>query len=182
MSYPSRFVEFWGPSTWKTLHSIAWSYAENENSPTEEEKKDIIDFFMILSKLLPCPSCRKHFSDYMLRHPIDASSRSALVRWLYDLHSDVNIRTKKTAPTPTFEEHRRDYAQWGPSEMTRFKNMDRRQQINNLSDPHFGRMKFESMTGAALDSPPLLFAAGGLFVAVLAFGVYRANNQEKNKK
>ncbi len=178
MSYPSRFVEFWGPNTWKTLHSIAWSYAENENSPTEEEKKDIIDFFVILAKLLPCPSCRTHFSAYMLKHPIDASSRSALVHWLYDLHSDVNIRTKKVNATPTFEQHRKDYAQWGAAEAERFKNMDRRQQVAVLSDPHFGRMKSESMTGA-FDSNPLLFGVGALAVAGIAFGAYRARKDKK---
>ena len=178
MSYPSRFVEFWGPNTWKTLHSIAWSYAENENSPTEEEKKDIIDFFVILAKLLPCPSCRTHFSAYMIKHPIDASSRSALVHWLYDLHSDVNIRTKKEGATPTFEQHRKDYAQWGAFEATQFKNMDRRQQVVTLSDPHFGRMRRESAMGA-LDSNPLLFGTGALAITALAFGVYKYKKDKK---
>lgn len=178
MSYPSRFVEFWGPSTWKTLHSIAWSYAENENSPTEEEKKDIIDFFMILAKLLPCPSCRTHFSAYMLKHPIDASSRSALVHWLYDLHSDVNVRTKKEGATPTFEQHRKDYAQWGASEAVQFKNMNRRQQVAVLSDPHLGRMKRESMS-ATLDSNPLLLGVGTLVVIALAFGTYKTRKDKK---
>ena len=179
MSYPSRFVEFFGPSTWKTLHSIAWNYAEHENSPTEEEKKDIIDFFVLLQKLLPCPSCRTHFGAYMLRNPIDASSRSALVHWLYDLHADVNIRTKKLTPTPTFEQHRKDYAQWGEKEVEHFKYMSRRNQVVELADPHFGRMQQENATGG-IDTNPVFIGLGTLIVTGLAFGAYKANT--KNNK
>ena len=180
MSYPSRFVEFFGPSTWKTLHSIAWNYAEHEDAPTVEEKRDIIDFFRILENLLPCPSCRKHFGVYMLKHPIDASSRSALVRWLFDLHNDVNKRTHKETPVLTFEEHRTDYAGWNKEVSEKFSHMSRNEQMNKLSDPHFGRTKTEHQS-AILDNRGVLVSLG-IFGGIVVTSIVAHFAAKQNKK
>jgi hypothetical protein len=169
MSYPSKFVEFFGPSTWRTLHAIAWNYAADPDAPTEEEQKDIIDFLRLFEKLLPCPSCRVHYGAYMLREPIDASSRAALTRWLFELHNDVNKRSNK--PLLTYEQHTRDYAIWGEAEAERFRAMSRGEQLARLADPHMGRLSYERSTGSL---PPPYALAGGAALLLAGVMAYRA--------
>jgi hypothetical protein len=96
MSAPARYVEFWGPSTWRAMHSIAYTAPER---PSIEEQRQFVDFFRLLGDVLPCPSCRVHYQKYMSEHPIDASSREALVQWVYDLHDSVNKRKGKESPS-----------------------------------------------------------------------------------
>lgn len=185
MSYPSRFVEFFGPSTWKTLHSIAWNYAEDANAPTEQEKKDIIDFLRLLEPLLPCPSCRKHYGAYMLKKPIDASSRAALTRWVYDLHDDVNRRSGKTSPT--FEQHTRDYAGWDATMIEEYSGMSKKTQSLKLADPHFGRSGAELQEGVPIGTFGVvvlsiaIFLLGGAMVRLRAEG-RAAALEDKNKQ
>lgn len=107
MAYPSRFVEWFGPCMWKTMHSIAHSYPEK---PSEETRRKYIDFFRNLGAVIPCPSCGDHYDKYLSDHPIDADNRESLARWVYDLHSDVNKRKHK--PNPSFEEVREAYEGW----------------------------------------------------------------------
>lgn len=47
---------------------------------------------------LPCPVCKKHFSDYYATHPISEYTRPAVRKWLFDLHQQVNGRTDKVFP------------------------------------------------------------------------------------
>jgi len=47
---------------------------------------------------LPCPACKKHYSDYYASHPILEYTRSFLRRWLFDLHQQVNARINKASP------------------------------------------------------------------------------------
>jgi len=185
MSYPSKFVEFFGPSTWKTLHSIAWNYAEVPESPTPEEKKDVIDFLRLLEKLLPCPSCGVHFGKYMEKNPINADSRDKLVHWLYDLHSDVNRRYGK--PNITFEEHKNDYAGWTNEKNKAYHKLPRRKQLQQMADPHFGRLlgTTESMVGQNTD----IWIGLVIGLAVIGFLYYRRrvnkhkqDNENENKK
>jgi LPXTG-motif cell wall-anchored protein len=107
MSAPAKFVEFWGPSTWKALHSIAYTAPV---SPTIEQQREYVDFFRALGPVLPCPSCSLHYQTHLGEHPVDASSREALVRWVYDLHDSVNRRKGKVSPPrAAVDEH---YAGW----------------------------------------------------------------------
>ena len=96
MAYPSRFVEFFGPSTWRAMHAIAFTYPENA---TPETRMQYIDFFRALGPVIPCPSCSKHYMEYIDKHPIDADSRESLAKWVYELHQDVNRRNKKPGLT-----------------------------------------------------------------------------------
>ena len=95
MSYPSAFVEFFGPCTWKAMHSVAFSYARDPFSPTPQEHKAAVDFFGSMAELIPCHMCRKHYKDYIREHPIKADNRDELAKWVFDLHNDVNRRTNK---------------------------------------------------------------------------------------
>lgn len=97
MSAPSKFIEFFGPSLWKSMHSIAYAAPE---SPSLEQQRDYIDFYKSLGQIIPCPNCRTHYNAHLKQHPIDASSRSALTKWVYDLHDAVNKRQGKVSPAP----------------------------------------------------------------------------------
>ena len=44
-------TDIWGPSTWHMIHSIAFAYPDK---PTDIEKQDMLAFFNILTKILPC--------------------------------------------------------------------------------------------------------------------------------
>lgn len=103
--YPSRFVEFFGPSAWRLMHAVAFTYPENPDATT---RKKYIDFFKSIGNVLPCPSCRGHYNEYMEKNPIEADSTESLARWVYDLHDDVNARREKydnqKIYRPSFEE------------------------------------------------------------------------------
>jgi len=136
-SYPSRFTEFFGPSMWKTLHSIAWNYGADPHTPTETEQKEITDFFNLLTNLIPCPQCRTHYKNYIIEHLIDPSSRVNLTKWLHTLHNDVNRRTGKMELS--YEDHSKDYNEWNSKTIHRFQGLTKQQQVQQMADPHLGR-------------------------------------------
>lgn len=47
-----------GISTWGLLHTMAAFYSDN---PTDNEKRDMKNFFEVLSRLYPCEFCAKDF-------------------------------------------------------------------------------------------------------------------------
>jgi len=128
MSYPSRFVEFFGPATWKAIHSIAFNYPEN---PTEEQKKTYSDFFTNFSKVIPCPACSKHFQEFIKNNPIKTDSREELSRWVYDSHSEVNKMNKK--PNPSFLEVKEKYTSWGPKQLMSFNKLSQNEKDTYLA-------------------------------------------------
>lgn len=132
--YPARFVEFFGPSLWKSIHSIAFTYP---HSPTPEHRRQYIDFFRALGPVIPCPSCAIHYQQYLNQNPIDADNRQSLAKWVYDLHDSVNKRNNKEGPS--FEEVRNDYNSWDQSKQARFNESARSVKLRRLGDPFFGR-------------------------------------------
>lgn len=130
MSFPSKFVEFFGPCMWKVMHSVAFTYPEQ---PGPETRREYIDFYRSIGNVIPCPSCRTHYNKYLEENPIDGDDRESLARWVYDLHSSVNQRNKK--PNPSFEDVEQAYTGWTP-ESDRGKSKQRI--VSELADPHFG--------------------------------------------
>ena len=138
MAYPAKFVNFHGPSTWKSLHSMAFNYGTDPEKPSPEERKAALDLFGSLKYMLPCGACQKHYEAYLAKHPIDTSSRAALSRWVYDLHSDVNLR--RGAPNLSWPEVVQMYTGYdAEKERTKatFSSVQRR--MREMADPHFGR-------------------------------------------
>jgi hypothetical protein len=83
-------TRYWGPSGWKLLHSITFSYEE-------KLKKQYNDFFYVIAFLLPCKFCRKSYSEYIINDPIDVSSKESFTKWLWRIHNKVNekLRSQK---------------------------------------------------------------------------------------
>ena len=88
----------WGPHAWFFLHSVTLAYPD---TPSETDKKQMYDFFMSLSNILPCTDCMKHFKQHLNKYPITPflDSKDSLVSWLIILHNMVNVSNGK--PTMT---------------------------------------------------------------------------------
>ncbi len=44
---------------------------------------------------LPCPQCKRHYSDFLQRHPLPSISQQFVREWLFTLHHEVNQRNNK---------------------------------------------------------------------------------------
>lgn len=89
----------WGPPAWLFLHSITFNYP---HSPSSNDKQNYNTFFHALKNVIPCPTCRKHYSDNLKKIPIRLNTRDDLIRWLIDIHNSVNKSTNK--PILSYEE------------------------------------------------------------------------------
>lgn len=85
----------WGPDLWKVLHRYSLAYPRNQ--PPEETQKAARAFYNSHKYLLPCPYCRAHYAKYFDEHFTDETtkSRASLVKWVFDLHNEVNKRLGK---------------------------------------------------------------------------------------
>jgi len=79
----------WGPPAWTFLHTVTYNYPEN---PTEDDKRNFYNFFMNLQHVLPCEKCKAHYKQNIQKYDLKNSlgSRQELVKWLIDLHNDIN--------------------------------------------------------------------------------------------
>lgn len=88
----------WGPFFWHTIHITALSYPKE---PTYTEKRAAKEFYESLVFLLPCPTCREHYSAHLKENPISTflDRRSDLFRWTVDIHNKVNKQLGKATWT-----------------------------------------------------------------------------------
>jgi hypothetical protein len=96
----------WGPHGWIFLHSVTMNYPKQ---PTDQDKHIYRQFFKSLQLVLPCQKCAHHYSENILEHPIEPAleSRDSLVRWLIQIHNEVNLDLGK--PTLTYEQVIEEY-------------------------------------------------------------------------
>ena len=80
----------WGPSMWHFMHTMSFNYPV---SPTQEQKKDYMDFILNLRNVLPCKYCRMNLTNNLATRPLKMchmESRDTFSRFIYDLHETVN--------------------------------------------------------------------------------------------
>ena len=85
----------WGPVVWHALHYITLGYPDN---PTDNNKQKYKQFFTLLSEVLPCSICSNHFSENLLKMPINdqvLANKESLIKWLIDFHNIVNEMNNK---------------------------------------------------------------------------------------
>jgi hypothetical protein len=84
----------WGPHFWFTLHTITLGYPDN---PSYADKRRFNDFFTSVQYILPCQKCREHYRNHLNNFPISISldNKESIVKWLFDLHNQVNISLNK---------------------------------------------------------------------------------------
>lgn len=87
-------TRFWGPSGWKLLHSIAYTYPE---IPSQEDKTRYGIFLSNLKFVLPCKYCRKSLTSYYRSLPVEEHLESgrALSKWIYHIHNKVNGKLRR---------------------------------------------------------------------------------------
>ena len=91
----------WGPAGWLFLHSVAQNYPWK---PTDEQKKNYLNFFTVIGKVLPCRYCRESYVEYIKNLNISTmESRLTLTKWLYDIHNKVNDKLDVSSK-PCFDE------------------------------------------------------------------------------
>jgi hypothetical protein len=87
--------DIWGPHGWKFIHYITLGYP---NNPTEEQKRNYYDFFMSLSKVIPCVICGAHFRENLKITPLDDAAlkdKESLMAWGIKMHNHVNAKNGK---------------------------------------------------------------------------------------
>ena len=94
MDSPQNHI--WGPNHWMILHSAAERIGQPHLQKMKNEESRIwIGLLASLRYSLPCPLCKKHYTDYYSSNPITSLTREFIRNWLYNLHSQVNSRTDK---------------------------------------------------------------------------------------
>jgi hypothetical protein len=74
---------------------MSFNYPVN---PTEDDKKNYINFILMLEKVLPCKYCRMNLTTNFKNLPLTMASmksRETFSRYIYDLHELVNTMLKK---------------------------------------------------------------------------------------
>lgn len=82
----------WGPHLWRFLHVTAALPAPRLRG--REKWRAVLDALRVS---LPCPECTGHYQAWYRAHPFramlgGAAVRRAAMRWVLDLHNDVNRR------------------------------------------------------------------------------------------
>ena len=89
-------THIWGPQLWTILHSCAEKIGSQPLKRLPEEESRIwIGLLSSLRYSLPCPACKKHFTDYYSSHPIHVLNKDTIKNWLFTLHYQINERTGK---------------------------------------------------------------------------------------
>ena len=83
-------TRFWGPSGWRLLHLIAFSYEP------DKQKEEVRELFETLPFVLPCKFCRASLAEYMEEDPLEPAlkSRETLSKWLWRIHNMVNEKLR----------------------------------------------------------------------------------------
>ena len=96
----------WGPQAWTFLHTITFNYPEE---PSQRDKHNFFNFFNSLKHVLPCEKCKKHYEVNSTHLENSLNTREDLVKWLIDIHNDVNKKNDKKIYT--YSEVHNEYQQ-----------------------------------------------------------------------
>jgi hypothetical protein len=87
-------TSIWGATLWKILHIAAMRSGNRSSIPYW---KTVLE---AMTSGLPCPDCSAHYNAWYRSHPLrlglmPTMFHGAIVRWILDVHNDVNRRTGK---------------------------------------------------------------------------------------
>ena len=107
MDSPQNHI--WGPHLWAILHSAAERIGTKcLNRLPAEESRIWTNVLGSIRYTLPCPLCKKHYSEYFSSTPLTTVNVQTIRIWLYNLHCQVNARTGKET-TITIEDVSENY-------------------------------------------------------------------------
>ena len=82
----------WGPHSWYFLHFVSFHYPLK---PSNQDKQNYFNFFNSLKHVLPCNKCKEHYKENSIELKNNLNSKDDLVKWLIDLHNEVNKKNNK---------------------------------------------------------------------------------------
>lgn len=85
-------TKIWGPSLWVALHCITFGYPLK---PTNQQKKEYMEFFKGVGNVLPCKYCRESYKKFIKtgRTTLEwdvMKNRESFTKWFYFIHEAVN--------------------------------------------------------------------------------------------
>jgi len=86
--------KIWGPHAWFFIESVVIALPDTIPIEIQNELKH---FFISISFLLPCETCRNHFAEYIKNTDImniDFSTKKKVLTWINNIHNDVRKRNK----------------------------------------------------------------------------------------
>lgn len=81
-----------GSVTWAYLAEIASSYSA---ALTPQEQFDALLWIMTVYRNIPCVKCRDHALAYIKSHPINVTSKDALLKYLLDQYNFIAAQSNK---------------------------------------------------------------------------------------
>ena len=85
----------WGPPMWHFLHTMSFNYPVE---PSQQQKKQYLNFVYSLQNVLPCGKCRENLKLNMKELPLtinDMKSRETFSKYIYTLHEHINKMLNK---------------------------------------------------------------------------------------
>jgi hypothetical protein len=102
MDSPQNHI--WGPQLWIILHSVAERIGTKSlHKLPSEESRLWLNLLSSLRYSIPCPLCKKHYSEYYSGNPLTIFNKEIIRTWLFNLHCQVNTRNN-VANTITIEQ------------------------------------------------------------------------------
>lgn len=98
----------WGPTLWHYLHTMSFNYPVK---PTQEQKKQYMNFIKSLIHVLPCKYCRINLVSNFKQLPLrmqDMKNRETFSKYVYALHEHINKMLHKK-PNLTYNDVRERY-------------------------------------------------------------------------
>jgi|688.fasta_scaffold714568_2 hypothetical protein len=102
-------IPVWGNALWRFLHGMCERTGreiKKTKGVVDEEKRVWNILLQAIGVGLPCPQCRLHYKEYMMRNSYmhcitltGESRKEALRKWLWELHENVNLQTNKQPPS-----------------------------------------------------------------------------------
>jgi len=89
----------WGPKAWFFIDTAITAYPLD---PSNEDIRGFKSFLTSLKYVLPCEKCRKHYSEYLEKNPLNSnvlSSRDLLVEWILKCHNNIRQIQNKSEIT-----------------------------------------------------------------------------------
>lgn len=86
----------YGPKLWTLMHYVSI----NVNINDKDWRKHYNIFISCIKELIPCPTCRTHFKQNVLKYRMDQFlvNNESLFIWTYVLHDEVNKFKKVKSP------------------------------------------------------------------------------------
>jgi len=85
----------WGPHGWKFIHYITIGYPLY---PSNDDKKNYLDFFNQLKHVIPCSICGNNYAIHIKKYPLTfeiLDNKKRFIEWGITMHNLVNLSNNK---------------------------------------------------------------------------------------